>query len=156
MIPLLLAISLITTPDTLTWNDFKGNPTGESNVLALTWWKIDLNIQEENGKCTYEVVASIDKERSFTRTSDLDILAHEKGHFDLARIYARRIQKLIAKYQGTGPMKTKIVNRIYDDMCFNLRMKQAEYDLRTDHARSEKMQAKWNEQIKRMLNELAE
>jgi len=153
MIKLLLLLALINPPTkTLTWDAFKGKPYGKENVLAVTWWKIDLNIQEENGKCTYEIVPGIDTAKSFTRTNEEWVLIHEQGHANLAVIYANRIQKLIAKYQGTAPSNYKKVERIYDSMCANLRQFQDLYDLRSDHGRSEHMQKKWNQWIDKELS----
>ena len=136
----------------LTWNDYAARPYGDEKVIAMTAYIIHFETSYEGYNARYTVTPEFDAGRSFTRTSDLSVLEHERLHFKLALLYSRLIQNAIAPYQNKP--ESKEPERIYDSLCAKLKKMQALYDRETDNARNKKLQAIWERNIGAELRRL--
>ncbi len=77
----------------LKWSDYKGPVNTESDAAAstTTYLAIEYNINR-NG-FSFKIACSFSKNRSWGRHKTDYILAHEQGHFDIAEIFARLLNK---------------------------------------------------------------
>jgi IS1 family transposase len=161
---LLIAITLIqpnnnlipwSTTTKLTWSDFKGNPDPHSPNAALTSSNINIEFGYNNTGFQYSIRCVFDKNRSWVRIATDEVLAHEQGHFDIAEIYARRLNKALATYRFNVQTVSKDVNDVYSSMMKEHRQMQAQYDQETDYSRNRPKQAEWLKKIAADLKSLA-
>lgn len=144
---------------TLTYDDFKGRPSGEwaalsTTELELTWTKLVGYDRSEIGKPSeswFIAKANFHPEASFIKVMNEKILLHEQGHFDITELHARKINSLLKNpYIGSA----KEAYRIYDSVVVEWNKMEALYDKETDYSRNEPAQAAWREKITQMLNQI--
>lgn len=136
----------------LSWNNYTGKPYGDENVLAVTAWSIHFETSYEGYNAKYSITPEFDSIRSFTRTSDPEVLQHERGHFKLVQIYARLIENAIAPYQNK-PESTK-PEKIYNSLCNKLRKMQDLYDMESQHGANKTTQRLWELNIDKEIKRL--
>lgn len=134
----------------LQWSDFQGCPkTDHTAMISLSIGFEYTDLQD--GHYIFEDAAVVlHPEESYTHTSDLYILNHEQGHYNIAQIQCNYINNLshihhihYTKAQFDA-MKNEIIRR-WDrmDSC---------YDAQTQNSINKEMQAKWDAKIAKMLN----
>ena len=101
----------------LIWEDFKG-PTKDWNVAAVTYCGISMDAEKLNiwnGRSTYRAKAEFDPDSSFYFPEKVDeyILAHEQLHFDIAELFAR---KMNAIFTEEGFISAERATEIYDTL----------------------------------------
>lgn len=139
----------------LVWEDFKASPDPHSGNAALTSSSINIEFGYDDEQLQYSIRCAFDKNRSWVRIRNNDVLAHEQGHFDLAEIYARRLNKAMKEYRFNARTVSKDVNGIYDNMMELHRKAQTQYDTETDYSRNKSKQEEWLKKIAQQLRELA-
>src|SRR6185295_13909849 len=132
---LIFLLPLTSTPigyRQLQWSDFKGKPPTNTEASACTCTNIAIG---------YDTAYAIFlPERSWTKTSDPEVLRHERLHFAITRDYATLICAWV-----------KVKNQMhkgYPDFSAELnawKRKQAQYDAETDHGRDSTAQRRWEE-----------
>ena len=75
------------------------------------------------------------------------MLQHEQGHFDLAELYARKLNKALKEYTFNAQTINKDVNSIYEKIMAEQHKAQNRYDLETDFSRNKSRQAMWSSKI---------
>jgi hypothetical protein len=138
----------------LSWDDFKANPDPTSSNAALTSSTINIEFGYDNEGLTYSIRCSFDKNRSWVRIRNNDVLAHEQGHFDIAEVYARRLNKAMKEYKFNAKTVSQDVNGIYENMMNLHRQAQTLYDKETDFSRNKPHQEDWLKKIREQLLEL--
>ena len=78
---------------------------------------------------------------------------HEQGHFDIAEIFARKLNKEITMFL-TKSKRHEELNNIYTKVMNEKRDTQQLYDEETNHSINKSQQAAWNKKIEEMLEEL--
>jgi hypothetical protein len=138
----------------LTWDDFKQRPDASSPNAALTSSiiKYDFGYNNVDG-LKFHIHCQFDKERSWGRTKTDYILSHEQGHFDIAEIFARKLNKAFKEYTPTSNIK-KDINKIYSDLMHQLQSTQEQYDKETNFSINKPQQEEWLKKIKDQLKEL--
>lgn len=131
----------------LTWNDFKGNPDVNSPNAALTSSNINIQFGYDENGFQYLIKCSFDKNRSWVRIRNNDVLVHEQGHFDLAEVYARKLNKAIEAYHFNAQTVSNDVNKLYESMMKEHRQIQIQYDQETDYSRNRPKQQDWLKKI---------
>ncbi|APY07521.1 hypothetical protein BWZ20_04065 [Winogradskyella sp. J14-2] len=143
----------------LKWEDFKGIP--DTNILAYaqTSYKIEIfptevNVDADNNIQGFEklyVVANFYSNHSWVYKESDYLLKHEQLHFDIAGLYALKIndefKKLIAK---------KIANfdtyfEVYQNLWKECLETQKQYDLETQHGQLVEENDKWIKTINRLI-----
>src|SRR5258705_4867657 len=83
----------------LTWNDYKASPDPNSDAAASTtsYLAIEYNITSSN--FGYKIQSMFSKTRSWGLHKTVYILNHEQGHFDIAEIFARKLNKEMSEYK---------------------------------------------------------
>ncbi|THU33432.1 DUF922 domain-containing protein [Niastella caeni] len=138
----------------LTWSDFKGNPDPHSTNAALTSSNINIEFGYDDKGFQYSIKCSFDPNRSWVRIKNNDVLAHEQGHFDIAEIFARRLNKLMKAYRFNAKTAGTDVNKLYEGTMKQHREAQTQYDQETDYSRNKTKQEEWLKKITGDLNSL--
>jgi len=140
----------------LTWEDFKAAPLKMGSTAAMTTTHLGFSYNFANGKITYKIDCQFEKNRSWGLVKNDWILKHEQGHFDIAEIYARKLNKIIKAYTFRAATAQKEVPAIYQKIMNDLSAMQNQYDSDTDFSRDKEQQAAWTEKINRELYKLNE
>jgi lipopolysaccharide export LptBFGC system permease protein LptF len=112
----------------LTWSDFTGNPDPHTSNAALTSSNINIEYGYDEKGFKYSITCNFDKNRSWVRIKNNEVLAHEQGHFDLAEINARRLNKLMKAYHFNAKTANTDLNKLYGDAMKQHRLEQTQYD----------------------------
>jgi lipopolysaccharide export LptBFGC system permease protein LptF len=139
----------------LTWNDFKGDPDPHTSNAALTSSNINIEFGYDETGFQYSISCNFDKNRSWVRIKNNEVLAHEQGHFDLAEIYARKLNKTLKAYHFNAKTASKDINQLYEDAMKQHRLTQTQYDQETDFSRNRPKQEEWLAKIEQQLKETA-
>lgn len=141
----------------LTWPDFKSRPDNNSVNAALTSSKIIFNYGYGSEKgFTYTIACVFDKNSSWGKIKTDYILSHEQGHFDIAEIYARKLNKALKAYTFNASTVTREVPAIYQQLMKEESAYQNQYDDETNFSRNKEQQAVWLEKIQHQLDGLKE
>jgi len=131
----------------LTWDDFKSTPDPASPNAALTNTAINIEFGYDKSGLTWSIRCSFDKNLSWVRVKNDAVLAHEQGHFDIAEIYARKLNKALKDYHFNAKTVANDVNKIYNDMMTAHHDAQEVYDHETDYSRNKEKQDEWLKKI---------
>jgi hypothetical protein len=139
----------------ITWADFKGNPPPKSNYIATLKYALDMSTKNiKFDSINAYVYATMKVNQSWRTTDSLYQLNHERRHFDLVEIYARKMRK---RYKETRFIKSTVaavINKIYKEVDQQLLLEQKIYDFQTDHCVKEAKQAEWDKKIEAELKAL--
>jgi len=143
----------------LTWDDFKGIPDtiGKSNLILTTVAETSSGISLENSntnnsKNQYKIESIFLKNKSWTITNSLQILAHEQLHFDLTELYARKIRKAFDSLKIRKNFIEENYIKIYNSNIKQLNDINDRYDNETYG--NEMNQNKWIKKVDRELLKL--
>ncbi|MFT3825469.1 MAG: DUF922 domain-containing protein [Chitinophagaceae bacterium] len=138
----------------LTWSDFKAVPDPNSTNAALTISSINIEFGYSDQSWHYSIKCRFDKNRSWMRVKSGQILTHEQGHFDIAELYARKLNKALKEYRFRPKTINRDVNSIYEKLMAEHHKAQSKYDRETDFSRDKSKQAVWTSKIAKDLQSL--
>jgi predicted secreted Zn-dependent protease len=138
----------------LTWDDFKAPPDKSSPNAALTNTAIKIDFSYNNELFKYHIRCQFDKRNSWGRVKNEYILSHEQGHFDIAEIYARRLNKTLKDYQPRPESLSKDINSVYQEIMHQYHDRQTSYDEETRFSIDSQKQSEWLKKIRDELNQL--
>jgi hypothetical protein len=138
----------------LTWADYKGKPDPNSDAAAstTTYLGIEYNISPKGFK--FKIQCRFSRNRSWGLAKTDYILKHEQGHFDIAEIFARKLNKEMSEYEFDDKTFKKDLRNIYEKITKEKEDFQNQYDKETDHSRRAVRQAEWLVKINEMLDDL--
>lgn len=137
----------------LTWADYKGSPKPEADAVASTATYLGIEYSFNNKGFGYKITCSFSKTRSWGSHKTDYVLAHEQGHFDIAEIFARKLNWRMSEYRfNKNSFKTDL-KKIYDEITREKEDMQNEYDRETNHSIKKEKQAEWLKKIREELNE---
>ena len=143
-------------PDSLiTWNNFKGPPKSHGNSKALTMSRISCSFGINSNCFTYKVYAYFYEGESWVLDSSSVLLKHERNHFDITEIFARKIRKYLIESFRLKRSRAEIGSNIKQLMS-ELHKYQVLYDDETNHSLNSDQQVLWSNKINIQLQELAE
>lgn len=137
----------------LTWNDFKASPLKMGSTAAMTTTHLGFSYNVVNSKITYNITCWFEKERSWGLVKNDWILKHEQGHFDIAEIFARKLNKEISQYLFNKTTFQKDLDKIYKSVMDEKDKFQQKYDDETDYSRNKSRQEEWLKKIESELNQ---
>ena len=140
----------------LTWDDYKGKPDPSSDAAALTSTFLGIEYNIDQSGLSWKIQCRFSKPRSWGKAKTDYILQHERGHFDVAEIFARKLNQKMKEYRFNKNTYQKDLRKIYDDVTSEKEKFQDQYDSESDHSRNSEMQTKWTKKIAQMLRELEE
>jgi hypothetical protein len=139
----------------LTWADFKSTPDNNSSNAALTSSKTTFQFSYDSEKgFSFTISCVFDKTSSWGKVKTDYILSHEQGHFDIAEINARRLNKALKAYVFNSKTANKDVPAIYQKIMEEQSAMQQQYDDETNYSRDKEQQGIWLEKIKNDLDKL--
>lgn len=137
----------------LVWSDYKGKPDQNTDAAALTATYLGIEYVITEKGFTWKIQCRFSKTRSWGKSKTDYILQHEQGHFDIAEIFARKLNKKMKAYKFARNSFKKDLKRIYDGVTEEKEKFQNKYDRETDHSRKKEEQVKWVKKIKDELKE---
>ena len=140
----------------LTWSDFKAQPDKASTNAALTSSSINIEFGYTGTSLKYNIKCRFDQKLSWGRIKNDYILAHEQGHFDIAEIHARKLNKMLKAYKFNNRTVGNDVNKIYDTVMKEHHALQSQYDQETNYSRNPAQQDAWLNKIDSTLKILQE
>jgi hypothetical protein len=137
----------------LTWSDYKGkaDPSTGAAASTATYLGIDYNFSPEG--FTYKISCSFSKNKSWGLHRNDHILGHEQGHFDIAEIYARKLNQKMRTYKFDRNTYKTDLQKIYQDVLTEKEEMQNKYDEETNHSIIKDKQSDWLKKIQKMLDE---
>ena len=146
----------------LEWTDFKAVPDTTIIAYSKTSYSIEIQpneilVDENNNIKGYKALSSIarfHKDLSWVYRKDDYLLKHEQLHFDIAALYAQKIndefEKLKAKEIADYDAYVEVYNRLWTE-C---RAFQKKYDKATNHGLLKDINDTWIEEISIQLHQL--
>ena len=145
----------------LKWTDFRGKPNERSIIAATTASGISYTFSalERDGyyEVEYEVNSYFYPDQSWYRPQMCDelVLSHERLHFDITELFARKMRKEMDQTRFTENVRDEI-KEIYTRIIRELAAFQDRYDSETDFSRDKTAQLRWNQEIRIALQNTAE
>ncbi len=137
----------------LTWADYKGAVRTDTDAVASTATYLGIEYNFNNKGFGYKITCSFSKTRSWGSHKTEYVLAHEQGHFDIAEIFARKLNKQLSDYKfDKNNFKTDL-KKIYDTITAEKEKMQNDYDRETNHSINKEKQAEWLKKIDYLLKE---
>ena len=138
----------------LTWSDFKAVPEKNNAAAALTSTSIKIDCGYSNSTAEYHIRCSFDPSKSWGRVKNDYILSHEQAHFDIAEIYARKLNKDLKSYKPDENNFSKDVNKIYEKVMREYYEEQEKYDHETNFSINRARQEEWLKKVSEELSGL--
>lgn len=136
----------------LTWNDFLAEVPSNTSDAALTTTYVGFSFSKSRDVITYKIECKFQKSRSWGRVKTEYILKHEQGHFDIAEIFARKLNKEIKAYLAKTNNHEGL-NPIYSKLMKEKREMQELYDKESNHSIYKVKQAEWDKKIEELLED---
>jgi|SRR5258706_6508094 len=138
----------------LTWTDYKGHPDPRSDAAASTTTYLGIEYRMDEKGFSYSIQCRFSLTKSWGKSRTDFILKHEQGHFDIAEIFARKLNRRMSEYQFNKATYKTDLKSIYDGITKEKEAFQDLYDTETDHSRKKEQQLEWLKKIENMLREL--
>ncbi len=143
----------------LTWEDFKGTPSGPEEFVASTNSGVSFSFSysERNGVANidYKITGNFYPNLSWYRPAKVSdyILGHEQLHFDISELHARKLRKALSTLPHDREFgdKSKV---IYEQMEAERRTMQQQYDSDSDHSNIESEELRWRSYVAEQLKAL--
>ena len=138
----------------LNWNDFKSTPDDNIPFTALSSLQISYSLSCEEDSFEYSVNCIFKKNRSWVKEKTLNLLTHERLHFDIAEIYARKLRKFFKNYKYDQDKVTDDTVEFYEKLMREFALTSRQYDIETDYSGKMSKQDQWRKKIAKELKEL--
>lgn len=135
----------------LTWADYKGAVKTDSDVAASTATYLGIEYNFNNNGFGYKITCSFSKTKSWGLHKTDYILAHEQGHFDIAEIFARKLNKQMKDYKFDKDNFKEDLKEIYLKITEEKEIMQNDYDRETNHSILKEKQTEWLKKIDQLL-----
>jgi hypothetical protein len=136
----------------LVWADYKAKPNPNSDAAASTTTYLGIEYSMRNKSFSYKITCSFSKNRSWGLHQNDHILGHEQGHFDIAEIFARKLNKQMGEYKFNDKTYQQDLKKIYNDILKEKEALQDQYDSETNHSINKEKQAEWLKKISKLLD----
>lgn len=134
------------------WEDFKGRPEMRSKYVASLSSGLQMDGRFiSRDSILYEVKALMNPQKSWAATSSDTILNHERGHFDITELFARKLRKEISQKKFTVANINKEVSKLFRQINEQLDQMQDRYDEETNHSMIYPKQVLWEKRIQEEL-----
>ena len=142
----------------LTWSDFQGFPSVNSDAVAITASGITFSYSIKKTSVRVvsfdtQVDAHFYPEKSWYKPNHADnhILAHEQYHFNITELFARKFRQRIAQVKISQSLSENL-DRIHQEINKELSEFQELYDAETNYSRNFEEQTKWQDRIDNALD----
>ena len=138
----------------LTWTDYKGSPDPKSDAAASTTTYLGVEYSMDEKGLSWKIQCLFSITRSWGKHKNDFVLKHEQGHFDIAEIFARKLNQRLKAYTFNNATYKEDLKTIYTTITSEKEAFQDLYDRETDHSRKKEVQEEWLKKIIKMLEEL--
>ena len=141
----------------LEWKDFKGRPDNQSLYAALVNTGISqrfaINYEGYLIKDSVKITAYFYPELSWYKAefATQNLLKHERGHFAISELYARKLRKKVHDYRFSSSDSRKEIDSLYDEVEKERLLMQERYDLQTMHSQNAEQEKRWGKMINTKL-----
>jgi hypothetical protein len=146
---------------TLQWSDFKGEPKSSEGAVASTASGISFGFSTTKTTSglidySYTITAHFypDKSWHINKVLSNNVLAHERLHFDITELYARKFRQRVSNASFTNDINIEM-ERIHNAINTELSEFQQQYDAETNHSQHVDKQIAWQTLIATKLNKLS-
>jgi len=157
-------LAFLNTPDRIAWSQdkpldwkhFKGSPLTTDTYAASSATGLSQGYElDGNGvlnKSGTKVTAHFYPEFSWYKAKDTSrlLLRHERAHFDITEIHARKLRKRISEFTFTSNSKEEIT-ALYNQVEKERQVMQKQFDQETNHSRNKEQEVAWENIIAKML-----
>ncbi len=137
----------------LTWADYKGKVQTGSDAAASTATYLGIEYNFTRNGFGYKISCSFSKTKSWGLHKTDYILAHEQGHFDIAEIFARKLNKQMSEYVFNKNTFKDDLRKLYMSITTEKDAFQNQYDGETNHSINKEKQAEWLRKIDQLLKD---
>lgn len=144
----------------LIWSDFKASPQEHKEVIAVTASGLTFHYSTtrySTGRIDYDfdVIAHFYPNKSWYAKEDVTniTLAHERLHFDITELHARKFRQRVENTQFSKNIDSEM-EAINVGMNESLKIMQQAYDTETQHSREVNKQLEWQTYITNELDKL--
>lgn len=137
----------------LTWADYKGKVQTGSDAAASTATYLGIEYNFGRDGFGYKITCSFSKSKSWGLHKTDYILLHEQGHFDIAEIFARKLNKKMGEYKFNEATFKDDLRNLYQSLMTEKDAFQNQYDEETNHSIKKEKQAEWLKKIAALLTE---
>ncbi|PHN06290.1 DUF922 domain-containing protein [Flavilitoribacter nigricans] len=141
----------------LSWEDFKGIPSGRQITGAVTYSTIKATPSVAgyfNNRIEVDVKAIFRCDRSWAKDKAKEsdyLLNHEQRHFDIAEVYARKIRTALQDHHITPRNYPRIKAQVIEPLFREYVNFDKSYDKTTVHGLSSDLQEEWDHKIDEAL-----
>jgi hypothetical protein len=144
------------------WKEFRGRAKRKGTTAAQTSSGVTYLIQCRQSRFGFAVLATFSPGESWVRpdipgnsVASRQSLRHERTHFDLTELFARRLRKALTGAERICPGREDEVQRVFDRLTEDSRHEQERYDHETAHGMARDAQARWDGKVRASLDSLA-
>jgi hypothetical protein len=144
----------------LLWSDFKASPNPAAEAVAITASGLTFaySISEsERGVSSFkaEVSAHFYPDRSWVQMEQATdhVLVHERLHFDITELYARKLRKALSSLTVNRQIAAQL-KQTHDRINGELDRMQNAYDFETNHSINIAAQERWEQKVRQELEAL--
>lgn len=137
----------------LEWSNYLAKANALSDAAAVTASGITFGysieeLEDQVVNIDLEIAAHFYPEESWFKEKHANsyLLNHERLHFDITELYARKFRKRV-KYLNYNSNVKRELNRLYRKINKELDSMQKVYDAETDFSRDVPFQNKWNDYV---------
>jgi hypothetical protein len=132
-----------------------GNATAAVTVSIISY-----SSELRNRQVKINITALFNPEKSWTLYPNLEhpdeALNHEKRHFQICEIYARKFRQVVSKTRFSQKNFHEEIENIFKKITSEYRDEQSLYDKETIHSLDRQQQVIWNSKIDKELKALTE
>lgn len=138
----------------LLWSDFSGKVDKSSSFYAETFWNMSYTFKDVKMNAdtiSYKFIVTLElgnRSWSITEKQTAELLKHEQGHFDIARICMNEIITSVAKARYRYRDFSDNIKSMFRDIMQKYKDMEKQYDDDSDHSKNKPEQERWNELIR--------
>jgi hypothetical protein len=139
----------------LQWSDFKGMPPAETSWNAVCGSHIKAKGYRDGKLPNFRVTNYFVRSESWSKdTTSISLLEHERLHFDISEIFARKIRHAVDSLRRKGEANVKAYSKVIDSWLVVWDAWTETYDEETSHGLRSSRHAEWVIKIRKELNVL--
>jgi len=141
----------------LKWSDYTGKVDQHSTYWSTTYWYVHykyrvIQLQGDTVKVDLQSWPAL-QERSWVLPSkrSAELLQHEQGHFDLARLLALEFKQEAGSTVLLRNNYSRKLDSIFNADLYDIKQMEIQYDTETNHMWDRAAQERWNKKIADMI-----
>ena len=153
----------VSAQDTLYWSsgykltpkDFRGKPDTNASYPSISICGIKYIGHAHKNAVQTEAYGIMIRHKSWAVISEDDSLwlIHERGNFDIAELFARKLRKTFSEYNYRNSTVQQDLDSLYDINHQELNKMHESYEKETSHGTENAAQTTWNDKIKLELKQ---